>query len=92
MNNSQITKNIKFKYFLSENAERFQERTQCFEILYPVASSVYYDLRITVAECTGQYDPSHIFSKIPESNCFEIEKLLDSVLHPLRIIVSGKVP
>jgi len=91
MDDSGITENPKSKFLISANAERFQEITQLVETHYLIALDVYYDLRITIAECSAQCDPSNIFSKIPESNCFEIQKVLDSVFHPSRIIVSGKV-
>lgn len=86
-----ITKNPKSKFLIPAYSKRFQEVTQFVEKHYLIALDAYYDIRITVAECTPQCEHSNIFLKIPESNYFEIEKLLDAVFHPLRIIVSGKV-
>jgi len=91
MDDSGIRENPKSNFFPSENAEKFQEMPRSADIRYSVASAVYYDIWITVAECTGQCNPSIVFSKNPESNGFGIEKIHDinTLFHPLRIIVSG---
>ncbi|MFA5269168.1 MAG: methyltransferase [Methanoregula sp.] len=57
------------------------------------ATAVYFDLMFSLAEDTDRVYSSADFSKILESNGFEIEKEhdLNTPFHPSRIIVSRKV-